>query len=105
MLLDRDIVSEEKLVVAESIARLLVLGVAEQIVMKGPRSARLADEMSDLVRLVAPETPNVTAVPLDIPLRHENPAFVRQRSDEFIASLAASFWEIVIASKLQANMA
>jgi hypothetical protein len=105
MLLDRDIVSEEKFVVAESIASLLVLWVAVQIVMKGPRSARLADEMSDLVRLVAPETPYPAAVPLDVPLRHENPAFVRQRSDELIASLAASFREIVIASKLQSNMA
>src|SRR5512145_2365831 len=105
MLLDRDIFSEDKFMVAESIARLLVLGIAEQIVMKGPGSARLADEMSDLVRLIAPKAPHAAAVPQEVPLRHQNPAFIRQRSNEFITSLAASFGEIVIAREFQANMA
>ena len=46
MLLDRDVFSGDKPVVPETVARLIVVGIAQQVVMKRPGPAWLANEMT-----------------------------------------------------------
>jgi len=98
MLLDRDVFPREKPMIAEAVSGLFILGIAEQVVVKRPRSAGLADEMSDLVGVVVPEAAHTAAVPGRLPLGCCNPAIGGEWSDELIASLAAPIWKIVIPS-------
>ena len=103
MLLDRNVFSRDKPVIAKAVPALVVVRIAEQVVMKRPRPSGLANEMTDLIRIAAPEAPHAAAGAIGLPLAFADPSVVGKRRGEFVAPLAASIGKIVVARELQAD--
>jgi hypothetical protein len=90
MLLDRDVFSGDKPVIAEPISTLVIVSIAKQVVMKRPRPTRLANEMPDLISLSAPEAAHAAAGAISLPVVFADPAVAGEWRGELIAPLAAS---------------
>jgi hypothetical protein len=103
MLLDRDVFSGDKPVVAETLASLIIVRIAKQVVMKCPRPPRLANKMTYLIRLSVPKTSHPAAGAIGLPVTFADPAVLAKWRGELIAPLTASIGKIVIACKLQAD--
>ena len=89
MLLDRDVFSGDKAVIREAVARLIVVRIAKQIVMKGPRPTRFANKMSNLIGPSTPEAPHAAADAIGLPVVFADVAIVGQRRGELVAPLSA----------------
>ena len=68
MLLDRDVLSRDKPVIAEAVSTFVIVRIAKQVVMKGPRPSGLANQMPDLIRIAAPEAAHTAAGAIGLPV-------------------------------------
>ena len=99
MLADRDVFARCEFVIAEAIASLVVIGVAVDIVVERPVSARLPHKVPDLVGLVLPEAPHAAAVAMLLPLIGiEMPGIVSGPTNSYPCRLLPSGCSLSLAS-------
>src|SRR6516164_11681317 len=103
MLLDRNIFSGNEAVVSKTVRRLIVVGIAKQVIMKRPRAAWLADKMPHLIRFSIPKTSHPAAGAIGLPFAFADPTVLVKRRGKLISPLTASIVEIVIACKFQTD--
>jgi hypothetical protein len=104
MLLDRDVFSGDKAMIPKTVPRLIVVGIAKEVIMKGPRPAWLSNEMPNLIRLSIPKTTHSAAIADGLPLAFVDATILIKRRRELVAPFTASIREIVIACKLKTDL-
>jgi len=88
---------------AESIAGLVIVFIAIDVIVEGPLAAALDDEMTDLIVLVAPESANPTGVFVGFPCCFVDMAVFVERRRKLIAVISAAGRKILIAGKFKSN--
>jgi hypothetical protein len=104
MLLDGDIFSPSKDMVAEAIAGFVIVRIAKEIVMKRPRASRLSDQVTDLIVLSLPETQHTATIPERFPSGMVDLAIVIERRGKLIPACPTAFGKIAIAGQFQTNL-
>jgi hypothetical protein len=104
MLLDGDIFSPPKHMVAEAVAGFVIIRIAEEIVMERPRASWLSDQVTDLIVLSLPETHHTATVPVRFPSGMVDVAIVIERRGKLIPACPTALGKIAIAGQFQANL-
>jgi hypothetical protein len=101
---DRNIFAQREAMACKSVAALIIVRIAMDIVMESPMAAGLSDEVAALCVFIAPETRRPAFVAMGFPFIGIEQTLGVDGRNEFIAVVAASLRKVMIASQFQANL-
>src|SRR3990170_7857085 len=96
LLLERYVLARNKGVIGEAIARIVVAGIAVNVVVEGPRAARLMDDVPHLVCLPCPKPAHPAPLLELFPHARNDAALVVEGRYEIVALVPASARAVVV---------